>query len=133
MSIRNRFLAVFFLIFMAGGLFAPSSQRTTSIKKADEVTPSWTYKGTWYGFVTCNRLLRKGHNVTPDQVKKCVADGGTYVMGGNLITPSEQLAPYAGQQVFLTGILTSQQYGSGPTSDSAIEGLYAGGDRPATK
>src|ERR1700733_12183834 len=133
---RNRILAVLFLVFIAGGVSVVSAQRTTRIKKADELTPAWTYKGRWYGLVTCNRLQRNGHKVTPDQVKKCIADGGTYILAtpGRLdVGPPEKLAPFAGQQVYLTGILTSRQYGSGPTSDEAIEGLYAGADRPATK
>ena len=131
----NRVLAIC-VVLISGGLSVASAQQTTRIKKADDPTPSWTYKGEWYGFLTCNRLQRQGNAATPEQVKKCIADGGTYILAGGGRTdlqPKEKCELYAGQQVLITGTLTSQRYGTGPTSDASIEGLYAGGDRPATK
>jgi hypothetical protein len=133
---RNRILGALSIAFIAGGFILAGAQQTTRLKKADEQTPSWTYKGEWYGFVTCSRLIRQGNRSTPDQVKKCISDGGVYILagGGRMdLKPADKAAQYAGQQVLITGTITSTRYGTGPTSDSSIEGLYAGGDRPATK
>ena len=124
----------------AGGFGIVAAQTTdsstTRIKTSKDVTPSWTYKGQWKGFVTCNRLQRQGNTVSADDIKKCIAAGGTYILAGGGrtdIQPKEKAEQYAGQEVLITGTMTSQRYGTGPTSDSSIEGLYAGGDRPATK
>ena len=35
--------------------------------------------------------------------------------------------------MLITGLMTAATYGTGPTSDEAVEGLYSGGDRPAVK
>jgi hypothetical protein len=81
-------------------------------------------------------LQLEGNTVTPDQVKKCIAEGGRYILHtGNRIDlrPPDKLAAYAGQQVIVYGTMTSARYGTGPSSDPAVEGLYSGGDRPATK
>jgi hypothetical protein len=133
---RNKLFAAITLVLIAGAFSVASAQQTTRIKKSTDVTPSWTYKGEWYGFITCNRLQRQGASSTPDQVKKCYTDGGTSILAGGGRTdlePKEKCAEYAGQQAIVTGMMTSQKYGTGPTSDQSIEGLYAGGDRPATK
>ena len=133
---RNRVLAVLSVILIAGGFSVAGAQQTTRLKTATDPTPSWTYKGQWYGFVTCSRLIRQGNRATADEIKKCIADGGVYILagGGRLdLAPPEKAAQYAGQQVLLTGTMTSTRYGTGPTSDPSIEGLYAGGDRPATR
>ena len=87
-------------------------------------------------FPHLHRLQRQGNKVTADEVKKCVAAGGSYILstGGRFdLKPASKLEPFAAQQIFLTGTITSKTYGTGPTSDTSIEGLYAGGDRPATK
>jgi hypothetical protein len=133
---RNRVLTAVAVVFMAGGFIAAAAQQTTRLKSAEEVTPSWTYKGQWYGFITCSKLIRQGNSATPEDIKKCIDGGGTYILagGGRMdLLPADKAAAYAGQQVLITGTITSQRYGTGPTSDTSIEGLYAGGDRPATK
>jgi hypothetical protein len=137
---RNYVLAALFLAFVAGGLAVASAQTvdtsTTRIKTSKEVTPSWTYKGHWKGFVTCNRLQKDGNTVSSDDVKKCLASGGVCILtgGGRLdLQPKEKCEEFAGQEVLITGTQTEAKYGTGPTSDVAVEGLAAGGDRPATK
>jgi hypothetical protein len=133
---RNKLLPAIAVIFISAGLVVVNAQQTTRLKTPDEKTPSWTYRGEWYGFLTCNRLQRRGNTVTPEEVKNCIAEGGTYILAGGGRTdvgPKEKCEPFAGQQVLVSGTMTSQKYGTGPTSDASIEGLYAGGDRPATK
>ena len=97
--------------------------------------PPYTYTAKYYGFVSCNTQARRGRNITPDEIRSCVAAGGKYILLGSPegrrdIEPAEKAAPFAGQQVFMTLSVTTQRYGSGPTSDPSIEGYPAGGDRP---
>jgi hypothetical protein len=132
----KRVLFALLMIAFAGGSLSAAAQSASRAKPATEVTPSWTYKGRWTGFITCNRLQLEGNTVTPDQVKKCISEGGTYVLHtGNRIDlrPAAKLDAYAGQQAIVYGTMTSARYGTGPSSDPAVEGLYSGGDRPATK
>lgn len=118
---------------------AGSSQpKTTSRSEYHGVTPSYTYKGKWYGFITCSKMMRQGYNSKPDDIRKCVAGGGRYILYNVVASRldfSDQVkpAPFAGQQVWIVGTLTSQSYSGGPTSDPALDGFYAGGDRPATR
>jgi hypothetical protein len=156
---RKRILAAFLGILISGGFYVAAAQtagsaakkpratssattkphgRTGAGSEIGDPTPSYTYKGKWYGFLTCSRLQRQGYNVKPDDVKKCVAEGGKYILssaaGGRTdVEPASKVAPFAGQQVWITGTITSTRYSTGPTSDESIEGLYAGGDRPATR
>ena len=137
---RDRIFGALFLIVFAGlvsAALAQNSPTTTRIKKSTELTASWTAKAHYYGFVTCDKLRRQGAQVKVDEIKKCVADGGKYVFTS---TPMDNekaaqaiLAPFAGQYVDVIATMTSTHYGGGPTSDSSIDGLYAGGDRPATR
>ena len=64
-------------------------------------------------------------------------DGGKYFFGGNNVNTDAKeqakLAPFAGKYVAVSVTMTSARYGTGPTSDVAVEGLYSGGDRPATR
>jgi len=88
--------------------------------------------------VTSSTEVRRGHNITPEEVRKSVAAGGRYILlgspgGRKEVSPQEKAAPFAGQQVYMTLSVTSHRYGTGPTSDPSIEGYYAGGDRPATR
>jgi hypothetical protein len=110
---------------------------TTRVKTSKEVTPSWTAKGTMYGFVTCDRMRAQGAKVSNDEIKKCVGDGGKYFFGGNNVNTDDKeqakLAPFIGKYVAVQVTMTSARYGTGPTSDVAVEGLYSGGDRPATR
>lgn len=137
---RNRLLAALLFVLFAGGFAAARAQTadssTTRVKSSKEATPSWTYKGHWMGFVTCNRLQAEGNTASPDDVRKCLAAGGTCILqgGGRLdLQPRDKCDEFAGQEVLLTATETAAKYGTGPTSDVAVEGLAAGGDRPATK
>src|SRR5579862_6026626 len=90
---RNRFLSTVLLIvvgLVAGAFVYAGAQSqvgsanptTTRVKTSKEVTPSWTYKGQWKGFVTCNRLMREGNTSSADDIKKCFDAGGTCVLYG---------------------------------------------------
>lgn len=94
--------------------------------------PPFTYTGKWYGFITDNKDLRRGYDITPDEVKKAVAGGAHYVLYNNVsgrldVEPQEKAAQFAGQQVWIKGSITSNIYGAGATSEPSIEG-YGGGD-----
>jgi hypothetical protein len=136
---RREILLALFVLLVAGAFSIAGAQGAANsrIKMAQEVTPTWTAKGTMYGFVTCDRIQNQGAKVTVDDIKKCVAEGGKYTFGGRNvnITAAEQakLAPFAGKYVAVGVTMTSARYGTGPTSDVAVEGLYSGGDRPATR
>ena len=137
---RKRIFGAFFLVIFAGllsGAFAQDSPTTTRIATSKDKTPTWTAKAHYYGFVTCDKIRRQGAQVKLDDIKKCVADGGQYVFTNtpmdNAKAAQAILAPFAGQYVDVIATRTSSTYGTGPTSDSSIEGLYAGGDRPATR
>lgn len=131
---RNRFLLALLALFIAGGFFWASAQTgdvsTTRVKHLSEVTPSWTYKGHWKGFITCNRLQRDGNMTTPDQVKQCINAGGVCILiapgfqgqGRMDLAPKDKCDEFAGQEVMITGLMTSRKYGTGPGSDPAIEG-----------
>lgn len=100
--------------------------------------PPFTHTAEYYGFITSNREVKRGHDITPDEVRKSVAAGGQYILlgspdGTKLIEPQEKAAPFAGQQVLVTLSLTTQKYGSGPSSDPSLEGYPRGGDRPAPR
>lgn len=136
----NRILAILSAIFLAGlasVAMAQNSPTTTRIKTSKDLTPSWTAKAHYYGFVTCDKIQRQGAQVSVDDIKKCVAGGGKYVFSRtpveNQDAAQKLLAPFAGQYVDVIATMTSTRYGTGPTSDVSIEGLYAGGDRPATR
>jgi len=132
---RNRLLAALSLVCIAGAFSFAGAQVDSRIKTANEVTPTWTGKGKYWGFVTCDKLQRQGTKITVDEIKKCVADGGKYVFGRTPIDPAAQakLAPFAGQHVEVVATMTAARYGTGPTSDVAVDGLPSGGDRPATR
>jgi hypothetical protein len=129
-------IALLFFVSIVGVFSVAQAQVTTRLKADDEVTPAYTYKGRVYGFVTCHRLQREGNTVTPEQVRKCVSEGGKYVLhtGGRYdIKQQDKIAPFAGQQVLITAITSSRTYGTGPTRDPAVAGFYSGGDRGATR
>ena len=133
---RKAISVTLFVIFMAAITSVAGAQTTTRVKTAKEVTPEWTGKGTMYGFVTCDKIRNQGSKVTEDEIKKCVAGGGKYTFGGNNVNldgAQAKLAPLAGKYVAVAVTMTSARYGTGPTSDVAVEGLYSGGDRPATR
>jgi hypothetical protein len=137
---RNRIFGAFFLVFLAGLLsaaLAQNSPTTTRVKTSKDPTPTWTAKGHYYGFVTCDKIRRQGNQASVDAIKKCVADGGKYVFTNTPLDNDKAaqaiLAPFAGQYVDVIALKTSPTYGTGPTSDASIDGLYAGGDRPATR
>ena len=136
---RNRILVVLSVVFLAGLVsmaIAQNSPTTSRVKTAEEKTPTWTYKGDWYGFLTCSKIQRQGNKVTPDDVKKCVADGGEYILSSGGRTDLDcqgKCEANAGQQVLIVGTMTAATYGTGPTSDEAVNGLYSGGDRPAVR
>jgi hypothetical protein len=128
-SMSKRTFAVLSFIFITGVFSIAHAQVTTRLKADAEVTPAFTYKGRFYGFVTCHRLQREGNTVKPEDVKKCVSEGGRYVLhtGGRYdLKPQDKIALYAGQQVLITGITSSRTYGTGPTHDPAVDGFYSG-------
>jgi len=138
----KRTLAALFVVLLGGAFCIAGAQRATAQQKAapaaDSGPPWFTHTAKYYGFVTCNTAARRGHSITADEIKKCVADGGRYILlgspgGRKEIQPQEKAAEFAGRQVFMTLTVRSQRYGTGPTSDPSIEGFYAGGDRPATR
>jgi hypothetical protein len=123
---------------LAGGQTVQSQEKKPAEAKESQGPPPYTYTGKFYGFVTSSNELKRGYKITPEEVKKSVAEGGRYVLFNNFagrldLEPQEKAAPFAGQQVWLQGSITTQKYGTGPTSDPSIEGYYAGGDRPATR
>ena len=153
---RNKILMALFALGVAGAFsYAAAQNRNVSagagatsgvgsanptitrVKTSKEVTPSWTAKATMYGFVTCDTIRNQGSKATADDIKKCIAAGGKYTFGGNSINidAAEQakLAPFAGKFAAVNVTMTSARYGTGPTSDVAVDGLYSGGNRPATR
>ena len=135
-------MAALFVLLLAGGICVVGAQPVNAQQKAapkeEGAPPDFTHVAKYYGFVTCTTVARQGRSVTPDDIRKCAAAGGRYILVGSPggrkeIQPQEKAAPFAGQQVFMTLSVTSHRYGTGPTSDPSIEGYYAGGDRPATR
>jgi hypothetical protein len=113
------------------------AQTTTRVKTSKEETPTWTGKGIMYGFMTCDKIRNQGSKVTADDIKKCIAGGGQYTFGGTNVNTDgpvqAKLAPFAGKFVAVTVTMTAARYGTGPTSDAAVDGLPSGGDRPTTR
>ena len=109
----------------------------TRVKTSAEVTPSWTAKGTFYGFLTCDKILNQGSKATVDDIKKCIAGSGKYYFGEpniNLDAAAQaKLAPFVGKFVAVNVTMTAARYGTGPTSDAAVEGLPSGGNRPTPR
>src|SRR5438132_1239709 len=136
---RNRILVALFMVCIAGAFSFAAAQdaSTTRIKTAKEATPSWTAKGTFYGFLTCDKIQDQGSQATIDDIKKCIAGGGKYYFGEPNINrdaaAQAKLAPFVGKFVAVNVTMTAAVYGTGPTSDVAVEGLPSGGDRPAPR
>ena len=114
-----------------------SNPTITRVKTSKEVTPSWTAKGTFYGFLTCDKIQNQGSKATADDIKKCVAGGGQYYFGETNVNrdaaAQAKLAPFVGNFVAVNVTMTAARYGTGPTSDAAVEGLPSGGDRPTSR
>jgi hypothetical protein len=133
------FVLAFFSAFLIGGGFCAVVAQQKGAPAKPEVGPDpYTYTGKFYGFVTSSKEAARGHDITPDEIRKSVASGGSYILLGSPqgrwdLEPQEKAAPFAGQQVFMTLSVTTQKYGSGPTSDPSLDGYPAGGDRPATR
>ena len=135
---RNRYIGLMCALVATVAVSVAFAQKAEVAPKAETGPPWYTYTAKYYGFVTSSTEARRGHNITPDEVRKSVAAGGTYVLLGSPegrrdIEPAEKAAPFAGQQVFMTLSVSTQKYGTGPTSDPSIEGYPAGGDRPAPR
>ena len=117
--------------------FGAANPTITRVKTSKEVTPSWTAKGTFYGFLTCDKIQNQGAQATADDIKKCIAAGGKYYFGEPLINmdaaAQAKLAPFVGKFVAVNVTMTAARYGTGPTSDVAVEGLPSGGDRPTPR
>jgi hypothetical protein len=129
--------AVLLTVSTAGVLIAQEKAAPTEYSFSGG-PPPFTHAAEYYGFITSNREVGRGHNITAEEIKKSVAAGGQYVLlgspgGTKLIEPQEKAAAFAGQQVFVTMSLTTQKYGSGPSSDPSLEGYPRGGDRPAPR
>jgi len=139
---NKRVLALVFVLVIAGGFCVVGAQQkqapvrsSAATEKHEVYPPFYTYTGKYYGFITSTSLLRRGNKVTPEEVRKSVAEGARYVFspGRMELDPQEKAAPFAGQQVWLTGSITTQKYGTGPTSDETIHGYSAGDGTVASR
>lgn len=142
---NKRVFALVFVLVIAGGFCVIGAQQAASqqkpavtrssaaTEKHEVYPPFYTYTGKYYGFITSTKDIRLGRKATPEQIKKSVAEGARYVFtpGRMELEPQEKAAAFAGQQVWLTGSVTTQKYGTGPTSDETIHG-YGAGDGTVT-
>jgi len=122
--VSKRILAALFILLtlvLAGG--------GASVLKAREI-----YTAKWYGFITDTADLNKGRNVTADQIKKSVAGGAKYALVNGIffaryieLGPADKAAPFAGQQVYISGSITTDSLTKGGNAvDNAISagGVY---------
>ena len=73
-----------------------------------------TYRSKWFGFITSSEESDRRKNITADEVRKSVAEkGAQYVLYNGLLDgylrllPQDKAAPFAGQQVWVHGSITS--------------------------
>ena len=101
----RRLLAIFFILLAAGAISALGARET--------------YTGKWFGFITDSNDLNKGHNVTAEAVRASVAKGAKYVLvnamfaGRIELAPADKIAPFAAQQVFVYGSITTDSLTKG--------------------
>src|SRR5579872_3113811 len=78
-----------------------------------------TYTGKWFGFITDSADINKGRNISADDIRQSVAKGAKYTLLNALfagrveLAPAEKVAPYAGQQVFVYGSITTDSLTKG--------------------
>jgi len=120
MTKRILTMTVVFLIIslMGGGLGVFGATETT-------------YTSKWFGFITDTKDINKGRNITPDAIRKSVAEqGAKYALVNDLfsgryieLAPPEKAAPFAGQQVFVQGSITTMSLTkSGDGTPNAVSG-----------
>ena len=79
-----------------------------------------TYTGKWFGFITDSADVNKGHNISPDDIRKSVATkDAKYTLINALfagrveLAPADKVAAFAGQQVFVYGSITTDSLTKG--------------------
>lgn len=81
----------------------------------------YTIPGTWYGYVTDTVDVAQGIKMTPDAIRKTVAEkranyaliNGLFFKAYMILDPAEMAAPYAGKMVFVTGIIQTHSMQKG--------------------
>lgn len=81
----------------------------------------YTVPGTWFGYVTDSVDVRRGINMTPEAIRKTVAEkGAKFVLINGLffkayliLEPAELVAPYAGQTIFVRGVIHTRSMQKG--------------------
>lgn len=108
--------AVFLVLLIAGGIGSLGARET--------------YSGRWFGFITDSADAGKGRSISADDVRKSVAaKDAKYVLllfgGGRIeLSPPDKVAPFAAQQVFVYGSITTDSLTEG---NNAEPGRVSGG------
>jgi len=102
----KRIGAVFLVVLIAGAVSALGARET--------------YTGKWFGFITDSVNANKGRGMSPDDIRKAVATkGAKYILINSLfagrveLAPADKVAPFAGQQVFVYGSITTDSLTKG--------------------
>jgi len=122
----KRIAAMLVVLLIAGGFSFLGAQN----RRVKALGNTYEIENKWYGFVTDTTSMKsasaKGdrfsqvylkelRNVTPDQVRKNVAEGAKYALVNALfiqryiaLEPADKVAEFAGQQVMVTGMITTR-------------------------
>jgi hypothetical protein len=92
------------------------------------------YTSKWFGYVTDSLDVNKGRNIPADVIRKSVSEkGAKYVLLNDLFSgryielmPPEKAAPFAGQQVFVSGSIKTKSL---TKSGDAVANSVSGGGR----
>ena len=101
---RKHVLAALVVLLIAGGFSALGANGTYVITDK------------WWGFVSDTTDVRKGTNITADEIRKSVAEKNAkyclindiYAHPYILVSPAEKIAPFAGQTVWVAGSITTR-------------------------